>query len=232
MTAPQYTDILKSFSHYQQFQKEKYYIFIKILDGYFLICIDEPEENINNIFNWIEREQEKKYKTFMGKPIKCLFNTKNKYKSLLSNKGQKINYILESIDEYSNCIEYTNNASKQEILQTLKNILTDIKTNKFQSVIKEEIDTASLNRLSENMFVELLLYHYNFIEFLLTFEVPYVVKNNSIIYIFNKKESEKFLFDLKFLYYVFNKNTKDKALELLLMFKNYSINRAQSAYYA
>lgn len=224
MSAPDYTDILNPFSYYKNISDEKYYILIKVLDGFFLICINDLECNIYNLFNWIYTEQSKRHKVFMNKPIKCVFNTyyNSKYKSIVSNGGDKTKYILNSVKDFYDYpnpeIEFT----KNDIKKIIHNRLSNIEDKIFENYIEEEINIEVFNKLHNEVKVIDLLYHYNFLEFLLTYEVPYVIKDKSVIYIFGKKELNKFLFDYKFLYFSFVKSNVEESLYMLSLFKKYS----------
>ncbi|QKE44532.1 hypothetical protein Yalta_085 [Yalta virus] len=254
MSAPEYIDILKAFSYYQKMSEEKYYIVLKVLDGFFLVCINDPDTNIHSLFNWLLYEQNKKNKVFMNKPIKCVFNvySTSKYKSLLANGGDKIKHILNSIMDYSfiplsesslketysfesypfessliesSLIESSlteSSLTKSEIKKLIHENLNIIEDNVLEQYIQEDINIESFNKINKDVQVLNLMYHYHFLEFLLTYEVPYVTKDKAIVFLFDKKTLNKFLFDYKFLYYTFIKNEKEKAFNILSLFKKYS----------
>lgn len=223
MSAPEYIDILNTFSYYQNISDEKYYIIIKVLEDFFLIRVDDCECNLHNLFNWIYEEQKKRYKKFMNKPIKCLFNTyyTSKYKSLLANGGDKLKHILNSVDGFEYSSSFETPFTKNDIKIIIQDCINNVKDKAFERYIEEEINIEVLNKLNNDVNVIQLMYHYNFVEFLLTFEVPYIVKDKSIVYIFHKKELNKFLFDFRFLYYTFMTNNKNDALNMILVFKKY-----------
>jgi hypothetical protein len=223
MNVPLESDILFSLEYYKTCKKDKYFIIAEVLDFFFLIQINNEECNLSNLFAWIYTEQIKRNKKFLNKPIKSTFNSfyKSKYKSLISNKGDKLLNIIRSIKDFSSFGEINIFMSKDEIKRHVKKIVYDSENSLLQEYINDDINLTTLNNLNTNVKIRHVFQYYNLLNFLLTFEVPYVIKDDIFIFLFERKEINKFIIDFRFLYNVFFNYSSWDVLFLLSVLKKY-----------
>lgn len=223
MNVPTELDILYPINHYKNYKKGQYFIIAEVLDFFFLIQINNEECNLSNLFAWIYTEQIKRNRKFLNKPVKSLINHfyKTKYKSLISNKGDKIINIIKSIKDFNSLGEINISMSKDDIKKHIKKIFYEGKVSLLQEYINEDINLIMLNKLNTNVKIIHIFKNYNFLSFLLTFEVPYVLKDDIFLFLFGKKEINKFIIDFVFLYNIFFNYSTWDALFLLTVLKKY-----------
>lgn len=223
MSAPLQVEIINPIEYYKSFKDGKYFILLEILGRYFLVLIEDDDYNLNSLFAWIYNEESKRDKKFLNKSLKCVFKNfyNSKYKSLISNKGLKIDNILRNVDEYLRHGEIEIKLNKDEIKNSIKDVMNK-KLNIFKDYINEDININSLSKINSKVKICNIFLNYNFMEFLITFDVPYVIKKEAFIFLFEKKEIDKFLFDIKFLYNNFQNESIYNSLYLLSLLKKYA----------
>lgn len=223
MNVPTELDILYPLEYYKTCKENKYFIVAEVEDFFFLIQLNNTEYNLSNLFSWIYIEQIKRSKKFLNKPIKSVFNNfyKSKYKSLISNKGDKLVNIIKSIKDFNAFGEINISMTKDEIKRHVKKIVYESENSLLQEFINEDINLTTLNNLNTHVKIKHVFQYYNLLSFLLTFEVPYVVKDDVLIFLFGKKEINKFIIDFRFLYNVFFNYSTWDILFLLSVLKKY-----------
>lgn len=223
MNVPMEYDILFPIEYYKSFDKNSYFIIIEVSDFFFLIRVKNKEYNLSNLFAWIYTEQIKRNKQFLNKPIKSIINNfyTSKYKSLLSNKGDKIINITKSVKDFKDLGEVNISMTKNEIKRYVKKIFYENEVSLLQEYINDDINLITLNKLNTNVKVTHIFQNFNFLSFLLTFEVPYIMKDENFIFLFEGKEINKFIIDFVFLYNVFFNYSAWNSSFLLLILKKY-----------
>lgn len=223
MSAPTQIEVLKPLSFFQTLEDDRYYMLVEVSDSFFLLKITDPDLNLVKLFTWIHKEQSKKGRAFSNKPLKCVFTScyTSKYKSLLANGGDKIKHILNSI-RWARPRLQKKPTSKLEIKKRIQNHINQFHSTTFYTALDEEVNIERFKLIHPEVNVLYLLYHFRFMDFLLTYEVPYVMKSGTQIYLFEKKELDKFCFDVKFLYSLFKKSEEDEVFNLLNLLQQYS----------
>ena len=131
----------------------------------------------------------------------------------------KINNILKSIKEFDIDFKLPENINKTNIKTIIKN--ENVTSNTiFQKSID---DVLSIDDFKNVVGIEFLFlcHDYNFLKFVILYDIPLIIKNNINIFCFKERDVIKFIWDVNFLSTIFLKKNINDSLFLLHILKQY-----------
>lgn len=141
-----------------------------------------------------------------------------KYRSLSSTVCNKIDNILKNIKEFDTDYKIPKNINKINIKTIIKN--ENVASN---TIFKRTFDdTLSIDNFKNDGIEFLFLCHdYNFLKFIILYDIPLIIKNNINIFCFKERDVIKFVWDINFLSTIFLKKNVNDSLFLLHVLKQY-----------
>lgn len=226
MSAPPYIEHNFTLEHFKKCSEDKFFLFIEIKDKYFLVKLDKNDvNNLDGFFSWLKKEASCiGGKTIFNKPVKCQFDfpKTKKYKSLLADKGNKLDNIISTISDFNNKKPENINLNKEDIKKLLKE--KDVYKNLIlDNYINNDINTYTLNQINKKVRVLYTFKDYHFLNLLLLYDIPLILKDKMFVFYFREKEFDKFITDVNFISNIFLRKNAEESFFIISLLKKYSI---------